>query len=65
MRPAPSPGTPTYRRGTVNGQGSLRVSIARTGESTALAGIMRLVSQAQTSRSRAQALADGRRGFLR
>ena len=44
--------------GTVNGQGSLRVRIVRTGEATALAGIMRLVSQAQTSRSRAQALAD-------
>ena len=44
--------------GTVNGQGSLRVRVARTGEGTALAGIMRLVSQAQTSRSRAQALAD-------
>jgi Cu2+-exporting ATPase len=44
--------------GTVNGQGSLRLRIARTGEATALAGIMRLVSQAQTSRSRAQALAD-------
>ncbi len=44
--------------GTVNGQGSLRVRVARTGEATALAGIMRLVSQAQTSRSRAQALAD-------
>ena len=44
--------------GTVNGQGSLRVRIARTGDATALAGIMRLVSQAQTSRSRAQALAD-------
>lgn len=44
--------------GTVNGQGSLRVRIVRTGEGTALAGIMRLVSQAQTSRSRAQALAD-------
>lgn len=44
--------------GTLNGQGSLRVRITRTGEGTALAGIMRLVSQAQSSRSRAQALAD-------
>jgi Cu2+-exporting ATPase len=44
--------------GTVNGSGSLRVQVTSTGESTALAGIMRLVAQAQTSRSRAQVLAD-------
>jgi P-type Cu2+ transporter len=44
--------------GTSNGEGSLRVEVTRTGEKTALAGIMRLVEQAQTSRSRAQALAD-------
>ncbi|HEU5169130.1 MAG TPA: heavy metal translocating P-type ATPase [Gemmatimonadales bacterium] len=44
--------------GTVNGAGSLRVEVTATGDHTALAGIMRLVEQAQTSRSRAQALAD-------
>ncbi|HKT58815.1 MAG TPA: heavy metal translocating P-type ATPase, partial [Gemmatimonadales bacterium] len=44
--------------GTVNQAGSLRVQVTGTGEQTALAGIMRLVEQAQTSRSRAQALAD-------
>ncbi|MCB1567710.1 MAG: copper-translocating P-type ATPase [Xanthomonadales bacterium] len=44
--------------GTLNGQGSLRVEVTRTGDQTALAGIMRLVEQAQQSRSRAQALAD-------
>ena len=44
--------------GTVNGSGSLRVEVTGTGERTALAGIMRLVAQAQGSRSRAQALAD-------
>jgi Cu2+-exporting ATPase len=44
--------------GTVNGSSSLRVEVTGTGERTALAGIMRLVAQAQTSRSRAQALAD-------
>jgi Cu2+-exporting ATPase len=44
--------------GTVNGSGSLRVEVTGTGERTALAGIMRLVSDAQSSRSRAQALAD-------
>ena len=43
---------------TVNGTGSLRVEVTATGEKTALAGIMRLVAQAQSSRSRAQALAD-------
>jgi Cu2+-exporting ATPase len=44
--------------GTVNGAGSLRVEVTGTGDRTALASIMRLVDQAQTSRSRAQALAD-------
>jgi P-type Cu2+ transporter len=44
--------------GTVNGSGSLRVRVTGSGERTALAGIMRLVEQAQSSRSRAQALAD-------
>jgi Cu2+-exporting ATPase len=49
--------------GTVNANGSLRVEVTGTGERTALAGIMRLVEQAQSSRSRAQALAD-RAAFL-
>lgn len=44
--------------GTTNGDGSLRVEVTGTGERTALAGIMRLVAQAQASRSGAQALAD-------
>ncbi|MGD2067173.1 MAG: heavy metal translocating P-type ATPase [Gemmatimonadota bacterium] len=44
--------------GTVNGSGSLRVEVTGTGDDTALAGIMRLVEEAQSSRSRAQALAD-------
>jgi Cu2+-exporting ATPase len=50
--------------GTVNGAGSLRVKVTGTGERTALAGIMRLVAQAQSSRSRAQALADRAAFFL-
>jgi Cu2+-exporting ATPase len=50
--------------GTVNGSGSLRVEVTGTGEKTALAGIMRLVAQAQSSRSRAQALADRAAFFL-
>jgi P-type Cu2+ transporter len=49
--------------GTVNGAGSLRVEVTGTGERNALANIMRLVEQAETSRSRVQALAD-RAAFL-
>jgi Cu2+-exporting ATPase len=48
----------TVIAGTVNGSGSLRIEVTGTGAKTALAGIMRLVAEAQTSRSRAQALAD-------
>ncbi len=44
--------------GTVNGEGSLRVTATGIGDRTALAGIMRLVEQTQTSRSRAQFIAD-------
>jgi Cu2+-exporting ATPase len=50
--------------GTVNAAGSLRAKVTGTGERTALAGIMRLVEQAQTSRSRAQAIADRAALFL-
>lgn len=44
--------------GTLNGTGSLRVTVTHTGDRTALAGIIRLVEEAQSSRSRAQDLAD-------
>lgn len=44
--------------GTVNESGSLKVKVTKIGENTALAGIMRLVAEAQASRSRAQILAD-------
>lgn len=44
--------------GTINGSGSLRVEVTGTGEQTKLSGIMRLVADAQQSKSRAQHLAD-------
>jgi P-type Cu2+ transporter len=62
-RPVPKSSGGSVIAGTVNGSGSLRVEVARIGDQTALAGIMRLVAQAQSSRSRAQALAD-RAAFL-
>jgi P-type Cu2+ transporter len=44
--------------GTVVTDSAIRVRVTAVGEGTALAGIRRLVEQAQSSRSRAQALAD-------
>ena len=44
--------------GTINGQGSLRVDVTDTGVDTKLSKIMRLVADAQRSKSRAQLLAD-------
>jgi P-type Cu2+ transporter len=50
--------------GTINGDGSLRVRVSATGNETALAGIMRLVEQAQQSKSKTQVLADKAAGWL-
>ena len=44
--------------GTVATDSSIRVKVTAVGEDTALAGIQRLVAEAQVSKSRAQALAD-------
>ena len=51
--------------GTLNaGDGSLRVRVTATGDETALAGIMRLVDEAQQSKSDAQLLADRAAAWL-
>jgi len=50
--------------GTINGEGSLRVEVTGTGENTKLHGIMRMVAEAQKSKSRAQQLADRAAGML-
>jgi P-type Cu2+ transporter len=44
--------------GTINGSGSITVMITKTGSETALAGIMKLVAEAQSSKSKTQILAD-------
>jgi Cu2+-exporting ATPase len=44
--------------GTVSTDSSIRVEVTAVGDDTALAGIQRLVAEAQSSQSRAQALAD-------
>jgi len=50
--------------GTTNRDGSLRVRVTATGEETTLSGIMRLVEEAQQSKSRTQVLADRAAGWL-
>jgi Cu2+-exporting ATPase len=55
----------TVIAGTVNsGDSSLRVQVAAVGEDTALSGIMRLVDEAQQSKSPTQLLADRAAAFL-
>src|SRR6185312_14990881 len=44
--------------GSINGSGALAVRVTETGDTTALAGIMKLVADAQQSRSGSQVLAD-------
>lgn len=50
--------------GTLNGDGSLRVRVRALGDATMLAGIMRLVKQAEASKSNTQLLADRAAGWL-
>jgi Cu2+-exporting ATPase len=50
--------------GTINGEGSLRIKVSAAGDDTALAGIMRLVKEAQGSKSKTQLLADKAAGWL-
>lgn len=44
--------------GTINGEGSLKARVAKIGESTFLSGVMRLVEEAQASKSKLQVLSD-------
>lgn len=44
--------------GAINGDGALKVRVASIGEKTFLAGVMRLVAEAQASKSRLQILSD-------
>jgi len=50
--------------GTINGSGALTIKVLRIGSDTALAGIMKLVTEAQASKSSTQILADKAAGYL-
>ena len=62
--PVPKHSGDTVLAGTVNGSGVLRVTVTGIGDKTALAGIVRLVQEAQSSRSRSQLLADRAASWL-
>jgi len=57
-RPVPKGPGDRVVAGTVSTDSAIRVRVEAVGDDTALAGIQRLVAEAQASRSRAQALAD-------
>ncbi|MFC9550110.1 copper-translocating P-type ATPase [Rhodococcus sp. NPDC056960] len=62
--PVPRSVGDTVVAGTVATDSALRIRVGAVGEDTALAGIRRLVADAQSSSSRAQALADRAAAFL-
>ncbi|MFV9454796.1 heavy metal translocating P-type ATPase [Rhodococcus sp. NM-2] len=62
--PVPRSVGDTVVAGTVATDSALRIQVGAVGEDTALAGIQRLVADAQSSSSRAQALADRAAAFL-
>ena len=57
-RPVPKGESDEVTAGTVATDSAIRVRVTAVGEETALAGIERLVAEAQASRSRTQAIAD-------
>ena len=48
----------TVIAGTINGDGVLKIAVSNIGEKTFLAGVMRLVTEAQASKSRLQMFSD-------
>jgi len=50
--------------GTINGSGSLTIQITKTGDDTALSGIMKMVADAQATKSKTQLLADKAASYL-
>lgn len=57
-KPVPKKEGDTVVAGTTNGDGSLKIIVAKIGDETFLAGVMRLVAEAQSSKSRLQMLSD-------
>lgn len=57
-KPVSKKGGDSVIAGTINGDGALKVQVLHIGDKTFLAGVMRLVAEAQASKSRLQILSD-------
>lgn len=57
-KPVPKKDGDKVIAGTINGDGSLKIKVTQIGEATFLAGVMRLVAEAQSSKSMLQLLSD-------
>lgn len=57
-KPVPKKEGDAVIAGTTNGDGSLKIIVSKIGDETFLAGVMRLVAEAQSSKSRLQILSD-------
>ncbi len=57
-RPVPKQVGDEVAAGSINGEGAIKVRVTRTGEEMAVSQVMRLVREAQASRSRFQTAAD-------
>lgn len=57
-RPVPKTVGSEVIAGSINGDGSLKVQVTKIGEHTFLSGVMRLVAEAEASKSRLQILSD-------
>ncbi|MBI2048391.1 MAG: heavy metal translocating P-type ATPase [Parcubacteria group bacterium] len=57
-RPVPKKTGDVVIAGTTNGDGALKITVTKIGDETFLAGVMRLVAEAQSSKSRLQMLSD-------
>ncbi|MDP2915897.1 MAG: heavy metal translocating P-type ATPase, partial [Candidatus Aminicenantes bacterium] len=57
-KPVPKTAGDEVIAGSMNGDGALKIEVTKIGEATFLAGVMRLVAEAQASKSRLQILSD-------
>lgn len=57
-KPVPKTAGDEVIAGSMNGDGALKVEVTKIGEATFLSGVMRLVAEAQASKSRLQILSD-------